>query len=219
VRGEASSVVGQLIEIPSVELVVFSKAAHGGPGNIEVLSDLGLVGSPLNLGVAASRDCAIGAWAIDSEVLDRSANHLGVILCKVNDIGSAVIIRILFFIGSAGTNDCVHLVLQCSGANISTGNTAGVGIVNKNIGVSIFLLAILLKDGVIDCSTNGHAVIISTSDARCAVKVGLEANGGLLVLSEDIRAEEDSNSKINISCHFLRIPSEEIFIYLLIIYL
>ena len=60
-RGEASSVVGHLIELPSIELVVFPKAVHGGPRNIEVLSDLGLVGSPLNLGVAASRDCAIGA--------------------------------------------------------------------------------------------------------------------------------------------------------------
>ena len=60
-RGEASSVVGLLFEIPSVELVVFPKAVHGGPGNIEVLSDLVFVGSPLNLRVAASRDCAIGA--------------------------------------------------------------------------------------------------------------------------------------------------------------
>ena len=60
-RGEASSVVGLLIEFPSVELVGGAKACLGGPGNIEVLSDLGLVGSPLNLGVAAGRECAIGA--------------------------------------------------------------------------------------------------------------------------------------------------------------
>ena len=59
-RGEASSVVGQLFEIPSVELVGGAKAIHGGPGNIEVLSDLVFVCSPLNLGISASRVCAIG---------------------------------------------------------------------------------------------------------------------------------------------------------------
>ena len=60
-RGEASSVVGHRFEIPSVDLVVKTNAIHGGPGNIEVLSDLVVVGSQLSLGVAASRDRAIGA--------------------------------------------------------------------------------------------------------------------------------------------------------------
>jgi hypothetical protein len=42
----ASSVVGHLIELPSVELVGGKKTVLGGPGNIEVLSDLRIVGSP-----------------------------------------------------------------------------------------------------------------------------------------------------------------------------
>jgi len=201
-RGEASSVVGQLFEIPSVELVGGAKAIHGGPGNIEVLSDLVFVCSPLNLGISASRVCAIGTWAIDREVLDRSANQKGIIFWEVDEVGSAVIIHILVKIGSTGTNDGVHLVLQCSGANISSGNTTGVGIVNLNIGVSFFLLAILVNNGVFYWSTEGHAEVMSTSDARCAVKVGLKANGGLLILGQDARAEECSNSKSNLSCHF-----------------
>jgi len=56
-------------------------------------------------------------------------------------------------------------------------------------------------DGFVDC-INSKAEVISTSDARCAVKVRLEANGGLLVLGDDARAEEGSNSKSNLSCHF-----------------
>ena len=46
VRGEATSVVSQLIELPSVQFVDRIKAIHGGPSNIEVLSDIGVVGSP-----------------------------------------------------------------------------------------------------------------------------------------------------------------------------
>ena len=44
--GEASSVICQLIKVPSVELVRFTKAVLGGPGNVEVLSECLIVDSP-----------------------------------------------------------------------------------------------------------------------------------------------------------------------------
>ena len=43
--GEASSVVCHLIELPSVELVIFANAILGGPGNVEVFSERLIVDS------------------------------------------------------------------------------------------------------------------------------------------------------------------------------
>ena len=199
--GEASSVVCLCpIKLPSVELVIYAKAGLGGPGNVEVLSESLIVDSIWDLGVAASGDCAISAWAIDGEVDDTSANCEVVGLCEINEVGSAVVISILEFIGSARTNDGVHLILKGTGANVAISNTGGS--VNLSLGVFVFHLANFRKDGVVHGSTDGNAVVISTSDARCAVETSLEGDGSLLVLGEDARAKEGCNSKSYLSRHF-----------------
>ena len=94
----------------------------------------------------------------------------GVRVREVYEVGSAVIISILVSIGSAGTNDGVHLVGKAARANVAIGNTAGVLIVNLSFGNFVFLLACLRGDGVVHGSTDGHAEVESTSDARCAVE-------------------------------------------------
>jgi hypothetical protein len=188
--GEASSVVCLCpIKVPSVELVIYAKAGLGGPGNVEVLSKSLIVDSIWDLGIAASGDCAISAWAIDGEVDDTSANCEVVGLCEINEVGSAVIISILFCIGHARTNDGVHLILKGTGANVAISNTFGVERVNLRLGVFVFRLANFLSDGVVYGSTDGHAVVVSTSDARCAVESRLEGDGSLCVLGEDAGAE------------------------------
>jgi hypothetical protein len=70
------------------------------------------------------------------------------------------------------------------------------------LGVFVFLLANFISNGVVHDSTDGNAEVVSTSDARCAVESSLEGNGSLLVLGEDARAKEGSNSKSYLSCHF-----------------
>lgn len=57
------------------------------------------------------------------------------------------------------------------------------------MGVFVFRLANFLSDGVVYGSTDGHAVVVSTSDARCAVESRLEGDGSLCVLGEDAGAE------------------------------
>ena len=113
-----------------------------------------------------------------------------------------MVISILINIGHARTNDGVHLILKGTGANIAISNTAGVGIVNLSLGNLVFLLANFRSDGVVHGSTNGHAVVVSTSDARCAVESSLEGDGSLLVLGEDARAKEGCNCKSYLSRHF-----------------
>ena len=70
VGSNAASVVGLLVELPSVELIGRSKAVHAGIGEIEIFSNEFIIDSPVDLGDTACGLGAINARAIDWEVND-----------------------------------------------------------------------------------------------------------------------------------------------------
>ena len=64
----------------------------------------------INFGISASGVSAISARGIHGEFLNRSTDVEAVGISKINKVRTALVIVVLINIGSASTDDGVHLI-------------------------------------------------------------------------------------------------------------
>ena len=73
VCGGAISNVTHMLELPEAEFIIFGEVILEGPGNIEVLSYIGVIYSVEGLRISTCASCAVSAGGTNREINNRSA--------------------------------------------------------------------------------------------------------------------------------------------------
>jgi hypothetical protein len=112
------------LSIEAINILIEAHSLVGCPCDVEIALQCLVVDTEVNFGVSASRMSTISARGINGELLNRSTKSEGVIVRKINKVGTTVVFNVLINPGSASTNNGVHLI-HTARAVEALGDTTG----------------------------------------------------------------------------------------------